>query len=208
MVLKGQQIVSGTTTSSNDIRIGQFNTQQNLAANYEIRFNNTEWKIVIVNWTVSARNDYTAFTNLDAWLDSKVYIISQNPIGSALLGEGRITWSAFERGFTKTWRGQRNVSATVPPEKVFLRFSQTYNLALPPFTEQRCIINNSYYVVFEALVDSPATIPVVTASTTTDTDTSEPAPGGWELPSFFGGLGTGVIIGGAAILLVLLYLKR
>ena len=175
-----------------------------LRVNYPIEFDKNEWEITAVAFGVSAAQTYSIGSNNQANLDLKVFIVSESPNGSAQLGATTIRWDAFDALNQKSWNDVRNVSVQgTAPDRVYVQFYHNYRIALPPITVQSCAMTDYLSVVLKQKVDNPTTQPVFGNPTTSTTQ--PPAGGGWDIGSFFGGLGTGALIAGAAIVALLLF---
>lgn len=191
-------------TFSNNVEIRTQAVATTRNVEYEVLFDNTEWKVTRVTWDIAATQTHYAGLG-EAQLDIAPYIISKNPDGSANLGQKTLKWNLLN-GFdsVQKWSGAADVTVTSSvPEKVLVRMNHTYRIPLPSLTEQLCAINETVKVVLKAIVANPTTIPQV--GTPVETTTDPPPDKTWDVfASFFGGLGAGALIAVAAIALIML----
>jgi hypothetical protein len=199
----GDIFVLPVMATQHRIDLPAFDTDADLNVNYEIAFDRTQWEITAVALSVVAQQTYSIGSNNQASLAIDSFIISQDPNGSFSLGSGVIRWDALDALSVKRWEGGRPVAVQgTPPQKVFIRFNHNYRIALPPITVQSCLFTDYISLVFKSIVASPTSSP--TYGSVTQTTTQPPPSGGWDVGSFFGGIGTGVLIAGAAVLALLL----
>lgn len=195
-------VLSNSFTGRIDVPFNQ--TISNKDRDYEIIFNRLEWKIVAVAFGVNATQTALPLGPSTAKLTLSTHILSETPDGQAQLGSGTIAWNAFDYQNVKGWDGVRNVTVLTPPQKVYIRFKHTYDTAGSRVGEH-CDYTDFYAITLEALVSNPATTP---SAGETKESTTDPPPGNFDLGSFLGGLGTGALIAGAAIVFLLLYTRR